>query len=623
MSSDLALENDPLIQRARLLVKQTINDVVANTASDELLNNVETSISKQVSHVQKVEIDLEKYYQFKGGAINGSSFITTYADIRQHCKQGSLIIVNGYECRLKGIGGEWSTNCVELQHDYPGETNFDSLICIAKANNSKATHRIEAVGMQPVSSQSIQDAIKDLSSLNLVKSISSSHSPSKENKSQAEHSATRRSPSKNILLKYDMSAMDSRSDPNKDEKIQEELKKTQDRIAEWKRKIEVKMQEDSLLQQQPPRKTIRKERHYYNSDSDSKIPRVSRKERTPRSDAALGQLNSEEEARRKQMEEERRIAAEEARFIANEKKVQSLREKTEQRVQMYKERLQREQEEENNRLRKLEEERRMREETLLPQRRNRFMELKQHTEKRLQMLAAKEEERYQKSQLEAEKRLNALARERGRQKPTVEWFQREDDPIQKSRWKDSHSAPVLPPIHLTDNISQVSSQKEKLLRPKSERAFQSTGKPSEDKASPLLPMTLNEQKTQPMKRLFPLNGAMAAMPMSPLRQSIPQVQQVAHDDLDSVSDDSLHLLDAESIYPTNENLDEFNQMRYQSSTDNAMNVTVISDVTDDDNSDLRSFESKRYPRKKKRTGIPVWKRQPIPVPPYVPVPTNS
>jgi hypothetical protein len=70
---------------------------------------------------------------FRGAAIQGSTLVTTYGDIRQFAPRGSQIIIDSNVVQL-AEKGEWSASRIELSEDYKGSTNLDALIEIPFTN---------------------------------------------------------------------------------------------------------------------------------------------------------------------------------------------------------------------------------------------------------------------------------------------------------------------------------------------------------------------------------------------------------------------------------------------------------------------------------------------------------
>lgn len=363
---------------------------------------------------------------FRCGVINGSSLVTTYDDIRGYCKQGSKIYINGTQYQLRGIGGEWISNCVELLSDYSGETDFNAVIEISQKGNAKATHRYENTGLKPVSSVDIYDSVKSLDSLNTdlrlkKKSLNGfeAERPKKWSKANQSH--------KDALLRHGIDTLQSQDetkDISDDIRIRDELKKTQDRIAEWKRKIELKLQEDALLHARD--RSIKGSNSSSGMSHSNKVKSDKKRgkslsiikendshglERDPiaSDDAAIEPVTSEPEItiheaiqksndelnkkKKKKIrkfceksEEERQLDEEKkAMDLAveeeNQKKILSLRERTLQRVQQFKSKLYEKEMMELEKKRKLEEEKKLRAESI-PILRNRFLAVKQQTEER-------------------------------------------------------------------------------------------------------------------------------------------------------------------------------------------------------------------------------------------------
>lgn len=165
--------NDLLLQKAKMLILSSnisllSNDLQRNSADSVVKMSPQSkpkNSPNKISRSKVIDVNDNDYIVIKGAVINGSSLVNTFSDLRSFCDQGSQVIIDGIQYKLKGIGGEWSPNCVELLEDYEGPTSFDVKIAVSKESNLKATHQYKQLGPQPIPSERIQKAISGLDDL--------------------------------------------------------------------------------------------------------------------------------------------------------------------------------------------------------------------------------------------------------------------------------------------------------------------------------------------------------------------------------------------------------------------------------------------------------------------------
>jgi len=406
------MADDDLLKRAKMLI------MVANmTAPSISIQNGGTSggspIPVKPGPLSPIKRDMENsdpnFVTIKASVINGSSLITTAADIRNMVAKGGTISIDGVSCKIREADGEWAANRIELAHDFQGPTNFEAVISIPKAKirNNKTIKHVAA----PIPSTDIRQAVQGLELLTsnignandgLTKKLLS---PSKKKAKEKRKTFDSAGYGHGIKLESDISsylsaatsvakpasaaivsttssglssihdavsALGSSSDQHppfpsvfpslfgeqaqtkRQEKILTEQRKAAERIAEWQKKQELKMLEKQLdmnaaerrLRRHPPIEPVAR----------GGGPSGTGKKKKERDlDSHCGTERSEEEEKRIEVEETLAKKNE-----ANQLKVAVLREKTEKRVAEYKERLAREQQEAQLRLAAEEEQRSLR-----------------------------------------------------------------------------------------------------------------------------------------------------------------------------------------------------------------------------------------------------------------------
>jgi hypothetical protein len=122
---------------------------------------------KNIKSSPKKIITIEERNQlsFRGSAINGSSLLNIYDDIRSYVEKGSTIYINNISYKTSTTG-EWSSNCIELSTDYHEDTSFDCIITIPSDANLPAYNLSrKKKEILPISSASISQAVEQLNTI--------------------------------------------------------------------------------------------------------------------------------------------------------------------------------------------------------------------------------------------------------------------------------------------------------------------------------------------------------------------------------------------------------------------------------------------------------------------------
>jgi hypothetical protein len=227
--------DDPLLARARLLVKIG-NDVHAATAaSTEIMKKNAQSLNVAVSDVSspsraapsqsfvdspthsRSEYDHHHQQQqregdahgaspsatgtaggspnnsnpyagvtkFKVSVIRGSTLVSCLSggDVRTMLKRGSVVEIEGVEYKLSTkVGSEWSGNRIELEGDYGGDTKLNAFMTVR--NRAKRSPK-KARNVEPIPSSEIFDAIRGLDDI-LPPSMTMDSSSSNSNRGGGE-----------------------------------------------------------------------------------------------------------------------------------------------------------------------------------------------------------------------------------------------------------------------------------------------------------------------------------------------------------------------------------------------------------------------------------------------------
>ena len=99
----------------------------------------------------------------RGAAINGSTLVTTFSDIRPFVERGATIFIDNTECKTS-VYGEWTAGRIELAHDFTGLTNFNALISFSLTKKSAKT--IAKKSPKPIESDVISRAVEGLDDFN-------------------------------------------------------------------------------------------------------------------------------------------------------------------------------------------------------------------------------------------------------------------------------------------------------------------------------------------------------------------------------------------------------------------------------------------------------------------------
>lgn len=182
------MSGDDILARAKLLA-QAANQVAeqmsnqvseykavvdARKAQDATHAAIEADKKAQHDNDKVVTMqDVGSFKGVKGAAINGSSLVTTYEDIRPLAPRGSMVVIDKIQCKLK-MNGQWTASRVELESDFPGETNLDAEIKVAVTADTVKRRSPKKNKAAPVSSSDIMGAVAGLGSGPLLTDRSSS-----------------------------------------------------------------------------------------------------------------------------------------------------------------------------------------------------------------------------------------------------------------------------------------------------------------------------------------------------------------------------------------------------------------------------------------------------------------
>lgn len=469
--------SDPLLEKAKLLImaaNMTIGGS-SNTSSPTKDNLIIRSIKESDQTESFVETNTTNSNfaslplpegQFRGAVITGSSMLTTYSDIRNYCEQGGTIIVDGQTCTIKQYG-EWSATNIEFNHDFLGNMNLNAIIVLPKFKDKKIRNNIKSKnGQQPVPSNNIQKAIESLNDVNSYVQNSrvnqnSERKSSSRNNVQIQSKIKGSSPTKAIEDDYERKVPRFSTDNAKvsssskglvvpsytsseeaDDRLTQELHRTQERIAEWKKKMEAKILEEKLEEEKLSRRHRRKQEIERLGDS------LSSSAKNSLMNVHKTQENSIEAEERERLKREESLRQAELKAVANEMKIAKLREKTQLRVAEYKDKLAREEWEEKDRQEAEEIQRKQSElRAQSASRQKRLLDLKRETSERLRQ---RNDEQFAKQQEEAELiewKLKELSRMRGRQDPTSKWYNRNNEPPHDESTTCSSIAPSSSHAH--------------------------------------------------------------------------------------------------------------------------------------------------------------------------------
>lgn len=194
--------DDPLLARARLLVKIGEDAQAASTAVSESLTKsgmtAPTKTSPVVSPNRKsnaatssatsyIDSPTHKRYEpgersgspesrgstsvaatasgvtrLKVSVIRGSSLVSCLSggDVRTLLKRGSIVEIEGVEYNLsKKVGSELSGNRIELERDYAGETKLNAFMSV-KNTAKRSPKKVKSI--EPIPSSEISDALRGL-----------------------------------------------------------------------------------------------------------------------------------------------------------------------------------------------------------------------------------------------------------------------------------------------------------------------------------------------------------------------------------------------------------------------------------------------------------------------------
>lgn len=166
-----------LLERAKLL-QAAAGDMINLQKSIRVSENVATSsYSPSRSSPKRHPQGFSSAETLRGSAIRGSSLLTTFQDIRQHCPRGATIVIDGVSCTVSGKG-EYSASQISLAEDFKGESNFDCVINVAAGESSRVRTRIRAVA--PIPSCEIFDAIRNLDDIGMIKTQMAQRAASKK-----------------------------------------------------------------------------------------------------------------------------------------------------------------------------------------------------------------------------------------------------------------------------------------------------------------------------------------------------------------------------------------------------------------------------------------------------------
>lgn len=154
--------DDEVLQRARALVMamNTISSVQESHLPRHITENHSSPIQSPVKNGSSISVQIGDSY--KGAAITGSTLVTTFTDIRPFLERGSVIYIDGTECRVS-TGGEWTANRIELAHDFLGVTNFDAQITLSVAK--KGVKTLVKRSPRPIAGNIISQAVEGLDDL--------------------------------------------------------------------------------------------------------------------------------------------------------------------------------------------------------------------------------------------------------------------------------------------------------------------------------------------------------------------------------------------------------------------------------------------------------------------------
>jgi len=171
--------DDELLNRARLLTAGAKDIISAQEIkiSSNVTINMPQSPTTQSSPVTR---DTCVPPSFKGAAIQGSSLLTTFSDMRSWCPRGSSLLVDGIPCFVSETG-EYSSTRLYLTKDFSGPTNLEAALVPTLSEKTIKTLKVKKT-MRPVDTTDIKDAVKGLdnfTSLQLQQRLNST-SPSTE-----------------------------------------------------------------------------------------------------------------------------------------------------------------------------------------------------------------------------------------------------------------------------------------------------------------------------------------------------------------------------------------------------------------------------------------------------------
>lgn len=216
--------------------------------------------------------------------------------------------------------------------------------------------------------------------------------------------------------------------------------------------------------------------------------------------------------------------------------------------------------------------------------------------------------RHQESLRQANQRLESLAELRGRQRPTVEWFNATCCDGGTNQSSGGGTVPSHRQSHSSSKIADTSSQ------------------PSSSDT-----MTVKRSKSEQTHRTKPL-------PLRPIAKGGGgcDASRTTGDDAGQMNPGS-HRTSCESAHTHSDGdspADELGPppvLQMASQLHVALDESTMSDMTDDFDSAMTSLaefnsnpnRNRDIIRKKKKKGVPVWKLKPIEVRPYVPVPSEG
>lgn len=268
---------DELLMKAKLLIQQSasIKNQAQENSPNRISNNkveiVKNLVNSPTLRTQEISTDFDTNdcYAFTCAAINGSSLITTYSDIRSYCKMGSRVFIDKNVCYIKAVGGEFGSNRISLSTDYSGETNLNALLQIPKVASNK--FRYENIGPQPIPTENITIAVQALDSL--VKDLSNKQKSSNISQTRIK---TKIKKKQNPVIINDivLQPISLIEDTNKSQLIQDQVEKTRNRIEEWNRKQEMKKYMDSIKHDERVKLIKKKEDYYHHLISNKSITKT-------------------------------------------------------------------------------------------------------------------------------------------------------------------------------------------------------------------------------------------------------------------------------------------------------------------------------------------------------------